>query len=139
MPMHYHGNPIDLEEANCNIINHHKPLNLNDPKDAETISKMLEKSDEEDKEDEDFKLYLTDDEPLKDLFPDDHPPEEGRNSAHERRQKNHKSHKLWKRLQRAIFLNIIKCRLEAKQQKIEMLSRISYPEISHNKRMRPKE
>ena len=73
-------NPVDLEEANCNIINHHKPLNLNDPKDAETISKMLEESDEEDEEDEDFKLYLTDDEPLEDLFPDDHP-EEDTNSA----------------------------------------------------------
>ena len=90
-------NPIDLEEANCNIINHHKPLNLNDPKDAEMISKMLEESDEEDEEDEDFKLYLTDDESLEDLFPDGHPLEEDSASL-PRKERNHKSRKLWKRL-----------------------------------------
>ena len=67
-------NPVDLEEANCNIINHHKLLNLND---AETISKMLKESDEED---EDFKLYSTDDEPFEDLLRDDNPPEERTNS-----------------------------------------------------------
>ena len=36
---------------------------------------------------------------------------------HKRRQKSHKSYKLWKRLQRAILLKIVECRLEAKQQK----------------------
>ena len=40
------------------MIKHNKPLKSNDPQDAELISKTLEKSDEEE-EDEDFKLYLS--------------------------------------------------------------------------------
>ena len=42
---------------------------------------MLEESDEENEEDEDFKLYLADDEPLENLLLDDHSPEEGTNST----------------------------------------------------------
>ncbi|KAG5314888.1 POL4 protein, partial [Pseudoatta argentina] len=136
-------NSVDVEETNCNIINHHKPLNLNDPKDAETISKMLEELDEENEEDEDFKLYLTDDEPLEDLFPDDHPPEEDTNSTSLTRKETEKPREP-QTMENTITHNIpqsiiIKCSLEAKQQKIEIPSRISYPEISHNKRMRRKE
>jgi len=48
-------NPVNFEEADCNIIKPNKRLNPNDPKDVEIISKMLEKSDE-DKEDENFEL-----------------------------------------------------------------------------------
>jgi len=53
-------NPINFEEVDCNVINYNKFLNPNNPKDAEIISQMLEKTDEE--EDEDFELYLSDDE-----------------------------------------------------------------------------
>ena len=42
-------------------ISHNKPLNSNNPEDAEAISKMLEDSDEEDEENEDYTLYLSDD------------------------------------------------------------------------------
>jgi len=62
-------NPVNLEETDCNVINYDKFLNPNNPKDAETISKMLEESDE-DEEDEDFELYLSDDEKFDDLSDD---------------------------------------------------------------------
>jgi len=70
-----------LKKQTATVINCHKPLNPNDPQDAEIISKMLEESDEENEEDEDFKLYLADDEPLENLLLDDHSPEEGTNST----------------------------------------------------------
>jgi len=64
-------NPVDFEETNCNVIKPNKLLNPDDPKDAEIISKMLEESDEKLEEDEDFKLYLSDNEELEDLLPND--------------------------------------------------------------------
>jgi len=33
-------NPVNFEEANCNIIKRHKRLNPNDPKDIEIISNV---------------------------------------------------------------------------------------------------
>jgi len=86
-------NQVDLEEANCNIINHLKPLKPNDPKDAEMISKMLEESDKEDEEDKYFKLYLINDEPLEDLL-SNHPPEEGTDSTSLTQKKTEESHEL---------------------------------------------
>jgi len=62
-------NPVNFEEADCNIINYDKFLNLNNPKDAEIIFKMLEEFDE-DKENEDFELYLSDDEKFHNLSDD---------------------------------------------------------------------
>jgi len=62
-------NPINFGEADCNVINYNKFLNPNKPKDAEIISKMLEESDE-DEEDEDFELYLSDDEKFNNLSDD---------------------------------------------------------------------
>jgi len=62
-------NPINFREADCNVINYNKFLNPNNPKDAEIISKMLEESDE-DEEDKNFELYLSDDEKF-DNLPDD--------------------------------------------------------------------
>jgi len=53
-------NPINFGEADCNVINYNKFLNPNNPKNAEIISKMLEESDENEK-DEDFELHLSDD------------------------------------------------------------------------------
>ncbi|KAG5305611.1 SVMI inhibitor, partial [Acromyrmex insinuator] len=62
-------NLVGFSEANCNIISHNKPLNPNNSEDAETISKMLEDSDEED---EDYTLYLSDDEePINDEQPEE--------------------------------------------------------------------
>jgi len=62
-------NPINFGEADCNVINYNKFLNPNNPKDAEIISKMLEESDEGE-EDEDFELYLSDDEKFDNLSAD---------------------------------------------------------------------
>lgn len=45
--------------AGCNVVNNTKSLNPNDPKDGEINSKMFEKLDEEEK-DEDFELYVSD-------------------------------------------------------------------------------
>jgi len=67
-------NPVNFDEADCNIIKPNKRLNPNDSKDAETISKMLEESDE-DEEDEDFELYVSDDEKIDETSPDDLPDE----------------------------------------------------------------
>jgi len=63
-------NPVNFEEADCNIIKRNKPLIPNDLKDAEIISKMLEESDE-DEEDENFELYVSDDEKINKTSPDD--------------------------------------------------------------------
>ena len=62
-------NPVNLEEVKCNVINPNRFLNLDDPKDKEMISRMLEETDEE-KEDENFELYLSDDEKDEDQLPD---------------------------------------------------------------------
>jgi len=66
---------VDFEEADCNVIKPNKRLNPNDPKDAEIISKMLEESDE-DEEDENFELYVSDDEGIDEISPDNDPPDE---------------------------------------------------------------
>jgi len=63
-------NPVNFKETDCNIIKRNKRLNLNDPKDAQIISKMLEESDE-DEEDENFELYVSDDEKIDETSPDD--------------------------------------------------------------------
>jgi len=68
-------NPVDFKETNSNVIKSNKLLNPNDQKDAEIISKMLEESDEEPEEDEDFKLYLSDNEEFEDLLSNDNLPE----------------------------------------------------------------
>lgn len=52
----------------CKIINNSKLFNPNNPADAEAISKMIEESDEEE-EDEDFELHLSDDEQIEKLLP----------------------------------------------------------------------
>jgi len=70
---------VNFEEADCNIIKPNKHLNPNDPKDAEIISKMLEESDE-DEEDENFELYVSDDEKIDETLPDDDLPDENLNS-----------------------------------------------------------
>jgi len=62
-------NPINFEEADCNIINYNKFLYSNNPKNVEIIFKMLEESDK-DEEDEDFELYLSDDEKFINLSDD---------------------------------------------------------------------
>jgi len=61
------------------IIKHNERLNPNDPKDAEIISKMLEESDE-DEEDENFELYVSDDEKIDEISPDDDLPDENLDS-----------------------------------------------------------
>jgi len=68
-------NPVNFEEADCNIIN--KSLNPNNPKDAEIISKILEESDK-DEEDED--LYVSDDEKIDETLSDDDLPDENLDS-----------------------------------------------------------
>jgi len=45
-------------------------MNPNDPKDAEIIFKMLEESDE-DEEDENFELYVSDDEEIDEISSND--------------------------------------------------------------------
>lgn len=72
-------NPVNLEEADCNVNGHKTLLNLNDPKDAEKISQILEESDE-DEEDEDFNLYLSDNEELENLLPGNDTPEKNTDS-----------------------------------------------------------
>jgi len=59
-------NPVNFEEADCNLINYDKFLNPNNPKDAEIISKLLEEFDENE-ENENFELYLLDDEKFDNL------------------------------------------------------------------------
>jgi len=61
------------------VIRDKQILNPNDPKDAELINKMLEKSDEE-SEDEDFTLYLSDNEKIEDLLPNDKIPDDNTDS-----------------------------------------------------------
>lgn len=61
-------NPVNFEETTCKVINNSKLFNPNNPADVEAISKMLEESDEEE-EDEDFELYLSDDEQIEKLLP----------------------------------------------------------------------
>ncbi|KAL6256784.1 hypothetical protein P5V15_011725 [Pogonomyrmex californicus] len=61
-------NPVDFEETECKVINKNL-LNPNDPKNAARITEMLEESDE--KEDENFELYLSDDDKTEDALPDD--------------------------------------------------------------------
>jgi len=68
-----------LRKIDCNIIKRDKRLNLNDPKDAEIISKMLEEFDE-DEEDENFKLYVSDDEKIDEPSPNDKPSDENLDS-----------------------------------------------------------
>ena len=53
-------NPVNLEEVNCKIINPNRSLNLDNPEDVEMVSRMLEETEEE--QDENFELYLFDDE-----------------------------------------------------------------------------
>jgi len=72
-------NPVHFEEADCNIIKPNKRLNPNDPKDAEIISKMLEESDE-DEEDENFELYVSDDKEINEISPDNDLPDENLDS-----------------------------------------------------------
>jgi len=67
---------VDFEEINCNVIKPNKLLNPNDLKAAEIISKMLEESDKEPEEDKNFHLYLSDNEELEDLLPNDNLPKE---------------------------------------------------------------
>jgi len=61
---------VNFEETDCNIIKRNKCLNPNDPKDAEIISKLLKES-VEDEEDENFELYVSDDEKIDEILPDD--------------------------------------------------------------------
>jgi len=72
-------NPVNFEEADCNIIKPNKRLNPNDPKDAKIISKMLEESNE-DEENENFELYVSDDEKIDETSPDDDLPDENLDS-----------------------------------------------------------
>jgi len=67
-------NPVNFGEAACNIIKPNKRLNPDDSKDAEIISEMLEESDE-DEEDENFELYVSDDEKIDETTNDDLPDE----------------------------------------------------------------
>ncbi|XP_070167616.1 surface protein P113-like [Polyergus mexicanus] len=55
-------NPVNIEEIDCKIIKNKKLLNPDNPKDARLIAELLEKSDseEEEKEHDDFQLYLSD-------------------------------------------------------------------------------
>jgi len=80
--------PVDFEETNCNVIKPNKLLNPNDPKDAEIISKMLEDRTEKD---EDFKLYLSDNEELENLLPNDNLPEEDTDSTQSAQEEIEKS------------------------------------------------
>ena len=64
-------NSVDFKKEYCNIITRNIPLNSNNLVDAEIISEMLEESDEEKGEDEDFKLHLLDEESFEDLISDD--------------------------------------------------------------------
>lgn len=57
-------NPVNCNETPCNIIKHNKILNPNNPKDAEVIVEILEKTDEEK---DDFELYLSDKDSLENL------------------------------------------------------------------------
>jgi len=66
---------VNFEGADCNIIKPNKRLNPNDPKNAEIISKMLEESDE-DKEDKNFELYVSDDEKIDETSAEDDLPDE---------------------------------------------------------------
>ena len=59
-------NPVDYNETICNIIRHNKILNPDNPRDAEIIAEMLEETDEED---EDFDLYLSDEDELENPLP----------------------------------------------------------------------
>jgi len=54
-------NLVNLEEINFKIINCNRSLNFDDSEDIEIISRMLEETDEEE-EDENFELYLSDNE-----------------------------------------------------------------------------
>ena len=54
-------NSVNLEEVNCKPINPNRSLNLDNPEDVEMVSRMLEETDEEE-EDENFELYLSDNE-----------------------------------------------------------------------------
>jgi len=65
-------NPVNFEKADCNIIKRNRRLNPNDPRDAEIISKMLEESDE----DENFELYVSDNEKIDETSLDDNLPDE---------------------------------------------------------------
>src|SRR5436190_7200617 len=64
-------NPVNLNEIDCKIIKRQELLNPDDPKDAETISKILEESEseeEEEEEEEDFHLYYSDTDEIEDLI-----------------------------------------------------------------------
>ncbi|XP_029670024.1 ring-infected erythrocyte surface antigen-like [Formica exsecta] len=66
-------NPINLEEIDCKIIKDRKLLNPNNPEDAQLIAELLEKSDSEEKEEEDnFHLYLSDNEETEEITPENH-------------------------------------------------------------------
>jgi len=77
-------NSVGFEETNCNVIKPNKLLNPNEPKDTEIISKMLEELDEESEEDEDFKLYFSDNEELEDLLLNDNLPEKDTDSIQQK-------------------------------------------------------
>lgn len=68
-------NPINLKETDCKIIKERKTLNPNNPEDAEIISKMLEESDIEEEEDDDFQLYLSDEEEIEKIITETDSPE----------------------------------------------------------------
>jgi len=70
-------NPVNFEETDCNIIKHNKTLNSDNPEDAEIISKVLEESDENE---EDFELYVSDDEKIDETLSDDDLPDENLDS-----------------------------------------------------------
>jgi len=109
---------VNFEEADCNIIKRNKPLNPNDLKDAEIISKMLEESDE-DEEDENFELYVSDDEEIDETLPDDDLPDENLDSIPFTQKKI-----VWtteianyrKNINSHISLNTIEFKLEAKRE-----------------------
>ncbi|KYM85828.1 hypothetical protein ALC53_04413 [Atta colombica] len=104
------------------------------------FTKMIEESDEEDEEDENFKLYLTNDELFEDLLPNNHPSEEDTNSTSLTQKETEESHEL-RTMEKATTRNTLRDKnVDSKpNDKKGMPSRISNPEISHNKRMKLKE
>ncbi|XP_018343024.1 PREDICTED: putative uncharacterized protein DDB_G0294196 [Trachymyrmex septentrionalis] len=72
-------NPVNLEEVNCKPINPNRSLNLDNPEDLEMVSRMLKETDEEE-EDENFELYLSDNEEDEGQMPDNNVSDENTDS-----------------------------------------------------------
>ena len=116
-------------------------MNPNDPKDAEMISKMLEELDEKNEEDMDFKLYLTDDEPLENLLLDYDSSKEGTNSIPFTQKKTEESQEP-QAIEKATGRNILrsnKMLTRSQTTKNRDAQQNKLPRVSHNKRMKLKE